>query len=189
MKVEDVKKETGKLHALIILDFQAESYLRYHAESFVKRFGANSYLCITKAIDYFDLAKENGRNLARAFGEVTAKSLVISISSDWLYSPYQSREIVEALTANDIEVARCEIRSNYGHDAFLLEAGQMNYTVGNFLSHASAADVMVQDVVTIGQGSSVEDAARIMMEKEVTHLPVTSVEGNGSPQHLGTASP
>lgn len=134
MKVEYVKKETGKLHALIILDFQAESYLRYHAESFVKRFGANSYLCITKAIDYFDLAKENGRNLARAFGEVTAKSLVISISSDWLYSPYQSREIVEALTANDIEVARCEIRSNYGHDAFLLEASQMNYTVGNFLS-------------------------------------------------------
>jgi homoserine O-acetyltransferase/O-succinyltransferase len=157
------------------LDFQVESYLKYHAESFVKRFDANSYLYITKAIDYFDLAKDG--NLAGAFKGVKAKFLVISISSDWLYPPYQSREIVEALSAGDVELRHCEIKSNYGHDAFLLEAGQMNYTVGNFLSHASVADVMVQDVVTISLGASVEDAARIMMEKEVTHLPVTSDDG------------
>lgn len=157
------------------LDFQVESYLQYHGNAFVKRFDANSYLYITKAIDYFDLAKDG--TLAEAFRDVKAKFLVLSISSDWLYPSYQSKEIVEALTANDIDVRYCEIRSNYGHDAFLLESGQMNYNIGNFLSHTSVGDVMIKDVVTIRQGSSVEDAARIMMNEGVTHLPVISVDG------------
>lgn len=157
------------------LDFQVESYLRYHGDSFVKRFDANSYLYITKAIDYFDLAKDG--TLAEAFRDVKAKFLVLSISSDWLYPSYQSKEIVEALTANDIDVRYCEIKSNYGHDAFLLESGQINYNMGNFLSHTSVGDVMIKDVVTIRQGSSVEDAARIMMNEGVTHLPVISPDG------------
>lgn len=159
------------------LDFQVESYLRYHGDAFVKRFDANSYLYITKAIDYFDLTRKGTLSLAEAFKGVKAKFLVISISSDWLYPPYQSKEIAEALSANEIDVRHCEIRSNYGHDAFLLESGQMNYTIHNFLSRTSVGDVMIKDVVTIRQGSSVEDAARIMMTEGVTHLPVINQEG------------
>ena len=159
------------------LDFQVESYLSYHGDAFVKRFDANSYLYITKAIDYFDLTKKGSLSLAEALKSVKAKFLVISISSDWLYPPYQCKEIAEALSANDIDVRHCTVRSNYGHDAFLLESGQMNYTIGNFLSRTSVGDVMIRDVVTIRHGSSVEQAARIMMTEGVTHLPVISEEG------------
>lgn len=155
-------------------DFQVESYLRYHGDTFVKRFDANSYLYITKAIDYFDLTKKGTESLAEAFKGISAKFLVISISSDWLYPPYQCKEIAEALSANDIDVRHCEIKSNYGHDAFLLESGQINYTIANFLSRTSVADVMIKDVVTIKKGSSVEEAAKIMMTAGVTHLPVIS---------------
>ncbi len=155
-------------------DFQVESYLRYHGENFVKRFDANSYLYITKAIDYFDLTNKGALSLAEAFRNVKAKFLVISISSDWLYPPYQSRDIVEALSANDIDVRNLEIKSNYGHDAFLLESGQMNYIIGSFLSRTCVGDVMIKDVVTIGLGANVEDAARVMMTEGITHLPVVS---------------
>lgn len=155
-------------------EFQVEGYLRYHGDTFVKRFDANSYLYITKAIDHFDLTRKGTIPLSEAFKGVRAKFLVISISSDWLYPPYQSREIIEALSANDIDVRHREIKSNYGHDAFLLESGQMNYNIGSFLSRSCVGDVMIRDVVTIGLGSSVEDAAKIMMEEGVTHLPVIS---------------
>jgi homoserine O-acetyltransferase len=158
-------------------DFQVESYLRYHGDAFVKRFDANSYLYITKAIDYFDLTKNGSRSLAEAFKDVQAKFLVLSISSDWLYPSYQSKEIVEALAANDIDVRYCEIKSNYGHDAFLLESGQMNYNIGNFLSRTCVGDVMIKDVVVIRLGATVEDAARIMMTEGVTHLPVIAESG------------
>ncbi len=157
-------------------DFQVESYLRYHGDNFVKRFDANSYLYITKAIDYFDLTSKGALSLAEAFEGAKSKFLVISISSDWLYPPYQSREIVDALIANDIEVRHCEIKSSYGHDAFLLESGQMNYSIGNFLARASVGDIMVRDPVTIGLGASIEAAASIMMTAGVTHLPVISAE-------------
>ena len=159
------------------LDFQVESYLSYHGDAFVKRFDANSYLYITKAIDYFDLTKNDAQSLAEAFKGAKAKFLVISISSDWLYPPYQCKEIAEALSASDIDVRHCEIKSNYGHDAFLLESGQMNYTIQNFLSRISVGDVMIKDVVTIPQGSRVDEAARIMMTEGVTHLPVINEEG------------
>ena len=162
---------------LASLDFQVESYLSYHGDAFVKRFDANSYLYITKAIDYFDLTKNGTLSLAEAFKGTGTKFLVISISSDWLYPPYQCKEIAEALSANDIDVRHCTIRSNYGHDAFLLESGQMNYTIQNFLSRRSVGDVMIKDVVTIRQGSSVEEAAMIMMTEGVTHLPVTDADG------------
>jgi homoserine O-acetyltransferase len=151
-----------------------ESYLRYHGDAFVKRFDANSYLYITKAVDYFDLAKD--KTLAEVFWGVKAKFLVVSISSDWLYPPYQSREIADALAASDVDVRHCEIQSNYGHDAILLESGQVNYIIGNFLSCTSVGDIMIREVVTIGMGSSVEDAARVMMEREITHLPVISLD-------------
>jgi len=159
------------------LDFQVESYLRYHGDAFVKRFDANSYLYITKAIDYFDLTRKGELSLAQALKDVRAKILVTSISSDWLYPPYQSKEVAKALSANDIDVRHCEIKSNYGHDSFLLESGQMNYIVGNFLSCTSVGDVMIKEVVTMKLGSSVEEAARIMMTEGVTHLPVVSKDG------------
>ncbi len=169
------KKEFG--FDLASLDFQVESYLSYHGDAFVKRFDANSYLYITKAIDYFDLTKNGTLSLAEAFKGAKTKFLVISISSDWLYPPYQCKEIAEAISANDIDVRHCTIRSNYGHDAFLLESGQMNYTIQNFLSRRSVGDVMIKELVTIQQGSSVEEAAGIMMNEGVTHLPVINAEG------------
>ncbi len=156
--------------------FGVESYLRYHGDAFVKRFDANTYLYITKAVDYFDLTRKGTLSLAEAFKDAKAKFLVLSISSDWFYPPYLCREIADALSSNDIDVRHCEIKSNYGHDSFLLESGQMNYTIGNFLSSMSVGDVMIREVVTIRQGSSVEEAARIMMTAGVTHLPVISAE-------------
>ncbi|MDD1725125.1 MAG: homoserine O-acetyltransferase, partial [Methanospirillum sp.] len=112
-------------------DFQVESYLHHQGDRFVQRFDANSYLYITKAVDYFDLTVND--SLIDAFRDVTAKFLVIAVSSDWLYPSYLSREIVSALAQLDKNVEYCEIRSNYGHDAFLLESGQMNYLLGRFL--------------------------------------------------------
>lgn len=152
-------------------DFQVESYLQHQGDSFVRRFDANSYLYITKAIDYFDLTKND--SLDEGFKGVKSRFLVISVTSDWLYPAYQSREIVMALTANNVDVSYCEIRSIYGHDAFLLEAGQLNYLIKNFLSPRLVKDVMVP-AVTIREDASIDEAARIIVEKKVTHLPVTS---------------
>jgi len=155
-------------------DFQVESYLHYKGNSFVKRFDANSYLYITKAMDYFDLTKEG--SLIEGFRDVKAKILVISITSDWLYPPYQSKEIVRALSANNIEVGYYEMASNYGHDAFLLEGGQLTYIIKNFLSSVSVRDVMLKDVPVIREGASIEDAAKMMITTESTHLPVVSMD-------------
>ncbi len=105
--------------------FQVESYLHHKGLSFTKRFDANSYIYITKAIDYFDLT--NGSGLINTFSKVKSKFLVLSFTSDWLYPSYQSKEIVSALKANQIEVSFCEIDSNYGHDAFLLPSKSRIY--------------------------------------------------------------
>lgn len=153
------------------LDFQVESYLHYQGESFVKRFDANSYLYITKAMDYFDLT-QNG-SLAEGFEGVKAKFLVISVDSDWLYPPAQSKEIVMALTANNIDVNYHELKSPYGHDAFLLEEGQLSYIINGFLSDILVEDVMTYKVAKIMEDSSIEEAAKLMLEEKVTHLPVT----------------
>ncbi len=101
-------------------DFEVESYLQYKGSQFVERFDANSYLYITKAMDYFDLVQKHG-SLRKAFVRVKGKVLVVSFTSDWLYPSYQSREIVKALLDNGKPVTYCEIESSYGHDAFLLE--------------------------------------------------------------------
>jgi homoserine O-acetyltransferase len=110
-------------------EFAVETYLDYQGQTFVERFDANSYLYITKAADYFDLDKTHG-SLKKAFGNVRARSLVVSFASDWLFTPAQSRAIVEALAANRKDVTYCDIASNYGHDAFLLETD----TLGAFIS-------------------------------------------------------
>jgi homoserine O-acetyltransferase len=115
-------------------EFQVESYLRYQGDSFVRRFDANSYLYITKAMDYFDLNARYGSLLA-AFEAVKAEFLVISISSDWLYPTYQSKEIVKALKATGVPTTFMEIQSNYGHDAFLLPNDQLAGAITGFLAN------------------------------------------------------
>jgi homoserine O-acetyltransferase len=156
-------------------DFKVESYLHHQGDTFTKRFDANSYLYITKAIDYFDLTREGSLTIGLA--GVKASFLIISVSSDWLYPPYQSQEMLSALTANEAEVHYCEIRSNYGHDAFLLESGQINYLVGKFLSHTVVGDVMVKNVQTIEEGTTIAVTARRMIKTGVNHLPVLSSGG------------
>jgi len=115
-------------------DFEVESYLRHQGESFIQRFDANSYLFITKAIDYFDLKRDYG-SLEKAFKNVNSKFLVISFSSDWLFPTSQSKDIVKALKINQKQVSFCEIPSKYGHDSFLLQNKDMEQMISNFLSH------------------------------------------------------
>jgi homoserine O-acetyltransferase len=115
-------------------DFEIESYLRHQGESFIKRFDANTYLYITKAIDYFDLIRDYG-SLENAFKNVKSKFLVISFSSDWLFPTAQSKEIVRALKVNRKHVTFCEIPSSYGHDAFLLRNNDMEKMIASFISH------------------------------------------------------
>lgn len=154
------------------LDFQVESYLHHQGETFVKRFDANSYLYITKAVDLFDLSVDN--SVIEGFKDVKSKIEVISVDSDWLYPTEQSTEIVAALNANDVEVSFSEIKSNFGHDAFLLEKGQLNYLLSKFLSDNVVADLMTSEVTTIREEDSVKKAATLMLEKNVTHLPVVT---------------
>jgi homoserine O-acetyltransferase len=110
-------------------EFAVETYLDHQGQSFVDRFDANSYLYITKAADYFDLERDYG-SLEEAFANVQARFLVVSFSSDWLFTPGQSEAMVDALVANGKDVSYCNVASTYGHDAFLLE----DDTLGAFLS-------------------------------------------------------
>jgi homoserine O-acetyltransferase len=112
-------------------DFEVEGYLRYRGDNFVKRFDANSYLYITKAIDYFNLL--NGHGLGSVFRGLRAKVLVVTFTSDWLYPAYQSREIAKACKLAAIDASYCELNSTYGHDAFLLETEQEARLISNFL--------------------------------------------------------
>lgn len=114
-------------------DFEVESYLRYRGSQFVDRFDANSYLYITKAMDYFDLA-QGYPSLGAALERAKCRFLVISFTSDWLYPSYQSLEVVNALRSRNRDVAYCELPSNYGHDAFLVEVGEQTELVRGFLS-------------------------------------------------------
>lgn len=113
-------------------DFEVENYLKYRGDSFVQRFDANSYLYLSKALDYFDLAKDG--DLVRAFNHVKASFLVIAFTSDWLYPAYQSKEMVKALKANDIDVSYIEVKSSYGHDAFLVEIEGQAHLISHFLA-------------------------------------------------------
>lgn len=115
------------------LDFEVESYLRYQGKTFTKRFDANTYLYITKAIDYFDLANGHG-SLRAAFEGIGSRFLVISFTSDWLYPPYQGKEIVRALKANAADVTYFEVESSCGHDAFLLEQDIQTELISSFLA-------------------------------------------------------
>lgn len=112
-------------------EFEVERYLHYHGDNFVKRFDANSYLYITKALDYFDLS--NGKTLFEVFKGIKAKFLIMAFKSDWLYPTYQSKEILKICKLACIEATYCEINSTYGHDAFLLEIDEETHLVKHFL--------------------------------------------------------
>jgi homoserine O-acetyltransferase len=114
------------------IDFQVESYLQHQGLSFVERFDANSYLYITKAVDYFDLAKKFG-SLEKAFISSDSQFLIISFSSDWLFPTAQSKEITKALVQAGKDVSFCEIKSPCGHDAFLLEFKTQTEIITSFL--------------------------------------------------------
>jgi homoserine O-acetyltransferase len=114
-------------------DFQVESYLRYQGSSFVDRFDANSYLYITRAMDYFDLAAEHGGVLAHAFRGTPVRFCVVSFTSDWLFPTSESRNIVHSLNAVAANVSFVEIDSDKGHDAFLLDEPEFAATLRGFL--------------------------------------------------------
>ena len=115
-------------------DFQIESYLRYQGSIFVDRFDANSYLYITRAMDYFDLTKQYDGNLSKAFDKSKTKFFIISFTSDWLYPTSENKDIVIALNACGADVGFTEIVSDKGHDSFLLDVPDFLNTIKNFLN-------------------------------------------------------
>ena len=114
-------------------DFQIESYLRHQGNAFVDRFDANTYLYITRAMDYFDLIKQYNGNLSNAFKNSKTKFFIISFTSDWLYPTSENKEIVIALNASGADVGFIEITSDKGHDSFLLDIPDFLKSVKNFL--------------------------------------------------------
>jgi homoserine O-acetyltransferase len=126
-------------------DFQVESYLRYQGSTFVERFDANSYLYITRAMDYFDLAESHGGVLANAFRGTPVRFCVISFTGDWLYPTAENQKIVHALNAAAANVSFAEIESDNGHDAFLLDEPEFHHVLKGFLRGA-------QDHLNRGRG-------------------------------------
>jgi homoserine O-acetyltransferase len=125
----------GKLNFGFDVDFQVESYLRYQGRSFVDRFDANTYLLMTKTLDYFDPAGDYGDNLALALKQTGAQFLVVSFTSDWRFSPERSREIVKALLQAEKRVSYIEIEANQGHDAFLIPIPHYMNVFGSHMKH------------------------------------------------------
>lgn len=120
-------------------DFQVESYLRHQGIRFVERFDANSYLYITRALDYFDLAEEHGGLLANAFRGTRTRFCLVSFDTDWLYPTPESRSIVHALNAAGAPASFVELHSPFGHDAFLLESPELDRVIGGFLRAGAGA--------------------------------------------------
>ncbi len=120
-------------------DFQIESYLRHQGQTFVDRFDANSYLYITRAMDYFDLANEHGGVLANAFRGLNTRFCVFSFSTDWHYPPEENREIVRALNAAGCETSYVNIETDKGHDAFFVEEPEFEAGLRGFIDAAANA--------------------------------------------------
>ncbi|KPK48731.1 MAG: homoserine O-acetyltransferase [Thiotrichales bacterium SG8_50] len=119
------------------VEFQVESYLRYQADSFVGKFDANTYLLITKVLDYFDPAENFGGNLTRAMARAKASFLVLSFTSDWRFAPSRSREIAKAIHDNDLNVSYAEIKASQGHDAFLMKIPHYLDVVGAYMDRVA----------------------------------------------------
>lgn len=128
----------GKINFGFDVEFQVESYLRYQGESFVDRFDANTYLLMTKALDYFDPAAEFDGDLAKAFAKATARFLVVSFTGDWRFAPERSREITRALLDADRTVSYAEIKANHGHDAFLMPIPHYLRVLNAYMKHIEA---------------------------------------------------
>jgi homoserine O-acetyltransferase len=120
-------------------DFQIESYLRHQGSTFVDRFDANSYLYMTRAMDYFDIAADHGGRLADAFKGIKTRFCVVSFTSDWLFPTVESKTVVRALNAAGASVSFVEIETDRGHDAFLLDEPELFATISGFLSAAGEA--------------------------------------------------
>ena len=130
-------KEDGAKSFGFDADFQVESYLRHQGISFVDRFDANSYLYITRAMDYFDLAEEHGGLLAHAFRQTRTRFCLVSFDTDWLYPSAESRHIVHALNAAGAAASFVELSAPYGHDSFLLDVPELHRVVDGFLRAAA----------------------------------------------------
>jgi homoserine O-acetyltransferase len=128
----------GAYHYGYGVEFEVESYLRYQGEKFSKYFDANTYLLITRALDYFDPARETGGDLARALKPATADFLLVSFTTDWRFAPARSREIVRALLQNGQPATYAEIDAPHGHDAFLLDDARYHGVMRAYFSRIAA---------------------------------------------------
>ena len=126
-------------YSTLDVEFQIESYLRYQGDKFAEYFDANTYLLITRALDYFDPAKAYGADLSAALAKATAKFLLVSFTTDWRFAPARSREIVKALLDNQCDVTYAEIDAPHGHDAFLLDDARYMGVVRSYFKSKVAA--------------------------------------------------
>ena len=131
----------GRLSFGFDTEFQVESYLRYQGSSFVNRFDANTYLLMTKALDYFDPAADFNGDLTAAVNNIRARCLVLSFSSDWRFSPVRSREIVRAMISAGIDVAYAQVEEHHGHDAFLMPIPYYLDVFGAYMQTVDTGDV------------------------------------------------
>jgi homoserine O-acetyltransferase len=131
--------EGGEFHYGYDVEFEVESYLRYQGEKFSTYFDANTYLLITRALDYFDPARCHGGDLARALENVKADFLLVSFATDWRFPPARSREIARALLKNRRPVTYAEIDAPHGHDAFLLEDARYHAVVQGYYDRIALA--------------------------------------------------
>ena len=146
-------------------EFSVETYLDYQGQSFVERFDANSYLYITKAMDYFDLARDYG-SIEKAFAKTKSRFLIISFTSDWLFTPAQSEEMANALVAQRKPVSYCNILSPYGHDAFLLEPETLGRLISGFLATTMEKPKFERPSV-ISSAKGIERAKRLRVDYEL----------------------
>ena len=143
----------GKLNFGFDVDFQVESYLRYQGRSFVDRFDANTYLLMTKVLDYFDPAGDFDDDLAKALEKTSAKFMVISFTSDWRFAPERSQEIVKALLQAEKQVSYIEVEANQGHDAFLIPIPHYMNVFGSYMRNI-ARTLPVREVGNTGEVAS-----------------------------------
>ena len=146
-------------------EFSVETYLDYQGQIFVDRFDANSYLYITKAMDYFDLARDYG-SIEKAFAKTRSRFLIVSFTSDWLFTPAQSEEMVNALVAQRKPVSYCNILSPYGHDAFLLEPETLGRLISGFLATTMEKPKFERPSV-ISSIKGIERAKRLRVDYEL----------------------
>jgi homoserine O-acetyltransferase len=131
-KAENADTNSAFLYSTQEIEFQIESYLRYQGDKFAEYFDANTYLLITRALDYFDPAAEHGGDLSKALAKAKCKFLLVSFTTDWRFSPQRSREMVRALLDNRLDLSYAEINAPHGHDAFLLDDSRYMELMKNY---------------------------------------------------------